>query len=514
MAAEDLLQQYADRLFSEFDRCMLAGSADLSLCDRIVDTAPSGCRVGLTSLYCDMILDALVGGCCRYSDMDTNQLRSEPLFRKFQEIVAGLDKGDPFNLLYGAVADLLSGRHEEVLPRLSAYLNEKIRSVGESSGIFSADDFTYILVIPLKEGFPGMWSAIGKLLDRDGVEKGIPELCAALEHLYYDPKNENIVDALTGVLQCNPSVLPAKELLGYTYYNMQMWGNALSYFEQLEDGKPTARIFAESTVQFWMAWCYGKKKDYAHEEAYYRKSLEAFPEGVNAQNNLGYCLYKQRKYAEAKEVLEDCLRQNRDMRYAPNNLVRTLLALGENDEAGKVIQAYGRYISKDLQKRAEKSAGAVRKAPPEPAASEVEATTVINIGAKKQQFSSEKLLEDELVQRMEMGIPVFGLPLRVYQKRGAYGRQFVLRNGRLDILGVDAAGNLYVIELKKDSGYDDAYAQTRTYLDWIKEDVAAKGQQVYGIICLNAPTGELIEKVRADDQMRLFEYTISYSEIT
>ena len=56
---------------------------------------------------------------------------------------------------------------------------------------------------------------------------------------------------------------------------------------------------------------------------------------------------------------------------------------------------------------------------------------------------------------MEIGIPVFGMPLRIYQKRGVYGRQFVLRNGRLDILGIDTAGDLYVIELKKDglAGY-------------------------------------------------------------
>ena len=105
-----------------------------------------------------------------------------------------------------------------------------------------------------------MWSAIGRMLDRDDVEAGIPEMCAALDHLYYDSKNESIIESLTQVLQCNPKILLAKELLGYTYYNMQMLGNALSYFEQFEDGKPTSRIFLEGTVYFWMAWCYGKKK--------------------------------------------------------------------------------------------------------------------------------------------------------------------------------------------------------------------------------------------------------------
>lgn len=366
MATDSTLQKIADNLLAQFDKTLLDNSTDFSSCDQILNAAPSEHKGGLESLYCDLLLDALISGYYRYSEMDTKQLVDDPLF---------------------------------------------------------------------------------------------------------------------------------------------------SYFEQFEDGKPTSRIFLEGTVYFWMAWCYGKKKDCLKEEEYYRKSLEALPVGENTLNNLGYSLYKQRKFKEAQSVFEDCLRQNRDVRYAANNLVRTLLAQGKNGEAQRVIQEHERFVSKDLKKRAEKPVGKVKIAVPEPAVTDVEAETIVDIGVKKQQFSSEKLLEDELVQRMEIGIPVFGMSLRIYQKRGVYGRQFVLRNGRLDILGIDTAGDLYVIELKKDSGYDDAYAQTREYIDWIEEDVAVKGQRVFGIICLNDPTKDLIEKVKADDQMRLFEYSISYSEI-
>lgn len=476
MATDSTLQKIADNLLAQFDKTLLDNSTDFSSCDQILNAAPSEHKGGLESLYCDLLLDALISGYYRYSEMDTKQLVDDPLYTKFKKMVYGLDRSDPYNLLYYAIIDLVSGKKENVLQYLSAYLDEKIKSLKTESGIFTAEDFTYILVVPLKEGFPGMWSAIGRMLDRDDVEAGIPEMCAALDHLYYDSKNESIIESLTQVLQCNPKILLAKELLGYT-------------------------------------WCYGKKKDCLKEEEYYRKSLEALPVGENTLNNLGYSLYKQRKFKEAQSVFEDCLRQNRDVRYAANNLVRTLLAQGKNGEAQRVIQEHERFVSKDLKKRAEKPVGKVKIAVPEPAVTDVEAETIVDIGVKKQQFSSEKLLEDELVQRMEIGIPVFGMPLRIYQKRGVYGRQFVLRNGRLDILGIDTAGDLYVIELKKDSGYDDAYAQTREYIDWIEEDVAVKGQRVFGIICLNDPTKDLIEKVKADDQMRLFEYSISYSEI-
>lgn len=69
-----------------------------------------------------------------------------------------------------------------------------------------------------------------------------------------------------------------------------------------------------------------------------------------------------------------------------------------------------------------------------------------------------------------------------------------------------------MIELKKDAGYDDAYAQTAAYLDWFADSGFAAGKQVYGIICLNSPSRQLLDKVHADRRMRVFEYQISYTE--
>ena len=122
-------------------------------------------------------------------------------------------------------------------------------------------------------------------------------------------------------------------------------------------------------------------------------------------------------------------------------------------------------------------------------------------------------MEDELTARIESGMPVFGMNLKIYRRHGAYGRQYIIPIGRLDLLCEDEKGNLYIIELKKDSGYDDAYKQTAEYLDWFEKNNITKGKKVYGIICLNSPSKILIEKVHADKRMRLFEYQISYKEI-
>ena len=89
---------------------------------------------------------------------------------------------------------------------------------------------------------------------------------------------------------------------------MQMWSNALSYLEQYEDVEDRVGIFYTDNIYFWMAWCYGKKRNYQLEEAYYRKTLEVFPGAENALNNLGYCLFKQKKYHDAEDVFCKCLR--------------------------------------------------------------------------------------------------------------------------------------------------------------------------------------------------------------
>ena len=104
--------------------------------------------------------------------------------------------------------------------------------------------------------------------------------------------------------------------------------------------------------------------------------------------------------------------------------------------------------------------------------------------------------------------------MKIYRRHGEFGRQYIIPIGRLDLLAEDDTGNLYIIELKKDSGYDDPYEQTAAYLDWFEKNHKEKGKEIFGIICLNNPKNDLIEKVRQDSRMRLFNYTISYDEIT
>ena len=339
--------------------------------------------------------------------------------------------------------------------------------------------------------------------DKSGLSVATPEEALAL--------------LLDSHQKCPDSVL-IKELIAYTYYSMKMWRNAVAYFEQVEENR---LFFRNDDIFFMMAWCYGKIKDHKLEEHYYREVLSNNPEHVDSLNNLGYCQYQQKKYDEAKEIFEKCIAFAPDYQYSLNNYVRVLIALGRYKDAKSFVKK-GHKVSSDLKRKVEKlentNAGKVRSAAKEVHHQDViDDDTVqqpqIDLGVKRQQFSSEKLLEDELTARIESGMEVFCMNLKIFRRKGLYGRQFIIPIGRLDLLCEDAQGNLYVIELKKDSGYDDAYQQTANYLDWFEQSEYATGKKVYGIICLNAPTKALIQKVRNDKRMRLFEYAISYTEI-
>lgn len=87
MATDSTLQKIADNLLAQFDKTLLDNSTDFSSCDQILNAAPSEHKGGLESLYCDLLLDALISGYYRYSEMDTKQLVDDPLAPAFVKII-------------------------------------------------------------------------------------------------------------------------------------------------------------------------------------------------------------------------------------------------------------------------------------------------------------------------------------------------------------------------------------------------------------------------------------------
>jgi tetratricopeptide (TPR) repeat protein len=408
------------------------------------------------------------------------------------------------------------GQKKEVYKYFNLYL-DWLRETTEKE---SRDEgfFVDFMLEPLKNAYPGFWKYVQKETKDFWKDDSTYQLCGLMSDIYERSSDEEAVDKITGFIQVFPDVITAREYLGELYCNLKMWNNAIAAFESIEE--PVLFAVNEAAYYIELALCYGAVKDYKNEELYYRKGLDAAGTHSFLLNNLGFCLYKQKKYLDAKDIFEQCLKEERDLPYAANNYVRTLIALGRNKDAKDFLKQDKYKIIKSLKDKVKKLPSTNKRLgvkQPEPDIQEDEAAIAPvmepALSRKAEQFSNERILEDELTSRIERGLPVFGKQLKVYKRKGEYGRQYIIPVGRLDLLCEDNDGELYIIELKKDGGYDDVYEQIVKYINWFSDSEKFKDRKINGIICLNSPSSELINKIRSDDKVRLFEYQISYTEI-
>lgn len=531
----------------------------------------------LRQKFCYQAAFVLTDGFTQYEQISL-EMEEGSLLKLFYENIKKLDAVSTDSFFFEAFWSYLQKEYNKCKDNI-----HKLCHVQWKQDILKEDQVLDYLLVPFQNASDEIWNFIMDKVNSMQCEEGIPEFCKALSLYYRSRDNDVIIEGLLAFMRKFPNYRAPNELLGYTYYNMAMWNNAIACFERVQQ----EYYFFHEDIYWMLAWSNGKIKNYADEEKYYRMSYQLAPDIPFTLNNLGYSLYKQKKYLEAKELFGQCLDANKDLPYAANNYVRVLIALGRNADAKKFVNSKKFKIAKAIQERVKRlddhnvrlnkkdlsvksdtiiesdsdtadlfeitssedeikrcqqytnnrlsENGAKCQQPSNEMQlesktkhqrfsnersleGEIKHSQPLNerqleATAKHLQFSKEKLLEEELTARIESGMQVFGKHLKVYKRKGEYGRQYNIPVGRLDLLCEDANGNLYVVELKKDSGYDDVYEQITQYLAWFEQSEKFKGKKVYGIICLNHPTQELLSKVHADKRIRIFEYQISYTEL-
>lgn len=531
----------------------------------------------LRQKFCYQVAFVLTDGFTQYEQISL-EMEEGSLLKLFYENIKKLDAVSTDSFFFEAFWSYLQKEYNKCKDNI-----HKLCHVQWKQDILKEDQVLDYLLVPFQNASDEIWNFIMDEVNSMHCEEGIPEFCKALSLYYRSRDNDVIIEGLLAFMRKFPNYRAPNELLGYTYYNMSMWNNAIACFERVQQ----EYYFFLEDIYWMLAWSNGKIKNYADEEKYYRMSYQLAPDIPFTLNNLAYSLYKQKKYLEAKELFGQCLDANKDLPYAANNYVRVLIALGRNADAKKFVNSKKFKIAKAIQERVKRlddynvrlnkkdlsvksdtiiesdsdtadlfeitssedeikccqqytnnrlsENGAKCQQPlkkrqleskikhqrfsnERSLEGEIKHSQPLNerqleATAKHLQFSKEKLLEEELTARIESGMQVFGKHLKVYKRKGEYGRQYNIPVGRLDLLCEDANGNLYVVELKKDSGYDDVYEQITQYLAWFEQSEKFKGKKVYGIICLNHPAQELLSKVHADKRIRIFEYQISYTEL-
>ena len=472
----------------------------------------------LYETFACFLLDDFTVGFEKYDDKLFKKVKKAPLY----SLIAWYAEKLEHDFLKAAIA---FWNQDYVSMRKHLYNN--ISNFSSEKHLYNADNIGVDYLRVFKNGYPGFWNDLSEMFKKFPSEPYMPELLKAISMFYESTDSEEIRNALIAVGRKIPDGYIVNELLALSYSEDKMWKNALSYYETLPSNENGAMFYMED-LAFSTAWAASKAKEPIKAIKYYEKCIELSPTYRYARNNLGYELYKSKQYDKAKSLFEKLLDNAEndidklEMSCVCNNYTRVLLALKQYDEAKefidthKVAKGIAQSVERAIERREQKSEEVeedIKDGYLDEDDLPEEAVTK-HFGKKKAQFSTEKILEDELERKILDGIEIFGKRLRMYEHDGdMYGRQYVIPIGRLDLLCEDDKGDYWIIELKKDTGYDDPYDQTVAYLDWFEKNKAKKGQKVYGIICLNSPSKALVQKIKADPRIKLFEYRIEYTEI-
>ena len=128
-------------------------------------------------------------------------------------------------------------------------------------------------------------------------------------------------------------------------------------------------------------------------------------------------------------------------------------------------------------------------------------------------FALEKHLEDFLVQNWKH--TVLGRKYNIFEEEGELvGQQYPSDTGPIDILAISKdKKELLVVELKKGRASDVVVGQIQSYMGYVKEELAERGQKVRGVIIALEDDIRLRRALSVAQDIEFYTYKISFKLI-
>jgi restriction system protein len=129
------------------------------------------------------------------------------------------------------------------------------------------------------------------------------------------------------------------------------------------------------------------------------------------------------------------------------------------------------------------------------------------------EFALEKHLEDFLVQNWHH--TELGKKYDIYKEEGEnIGQQYPSDTGPIDILAISKdKKELLVVELKKGRASDAVVGQVQSYMGYVKEELAEKGQTVHGVIIAHEHDVRLRRALSVTQNIDFYIYKVSFKLI-
>lgn len=124
--------------------------------------------------------------------------------------------------------------------------------------------------------------------------------------------------------------------------------------------------------------------------------------------------------------------------------------------------------------------------------------------------ATEFLLEKDLQNFLARHLDRIESGLRLYEDSdGVRGIEYDAGGRRIDILALDRNNAFVVLELKVSKGYDRVVGQLLYYVNWVRQNLAAPGQRVRGMIVCRTMSEDLMLACSSNPDIELFEYQLS-----
>jgi hypothetical protein len=135
----------------------------------------------------------------------------------------------------------------------------------------------------------------------------------------------------------------------------------------------------------------------------------------------------------------------------------------------------------------------------------------VDAGASEAQPGSTQFaLEQDLQRYLADNLHIIEPGLTLFEDEDIKGLEYPAGGGRrIDILAVDKAGGLVVLELKVQKGYDRVVGQLLRYMNWVRKELAEPSQQVRGIIVCRTMSEDLRLACASIPDVELLEYQLS-----
>jgi restriction system protein len=128
-------------------------------------------------------------------------------------------------------------------------------------------------------------------------------------------------------------------------------------------------------------------------------------------------------------------------------------------------------------------------------------------------FGLEKTLEDFLIQNWSQ--TELGRKYDIFEEDGEFvGRQYPTDTGPIDILAISKdKKELLVVELKRGRASATVVGQIQTYMGYVKDELAEKGQTVHGAIIAKEDDIRLRRALEVTQNIEFFTYKVRFTLI-